>query len=92
MNRELLEVRLEKVFDPPPDECRVVVRQAGDLHDSEVYAETHDHELGVDVVIGNLSDAPDDLSLVDRWNWWIGALDVAHGGFDEFRIRQWTAE
>jgi len=92
MNRELLEIRLKKVFEAPRDERRVVVRQAGDLHDSSVYADTHDRELAVDVVIANLSDAPDDLSLVDRWNWWIGALDLAHGGYDQFRIRQWTAE
>ena len=92
MNRELLEIRLAKVFDSPPAERRVVVRQAGDLHDSAVYFDTHDRQLAVDIVIANLADAPDGLGLIDRWNWWIGALDLAHGGFDRFRIRQWAAE
>jgi hypothetical protein len=38
-------------------------------------------------VIKHLGDAPDDSSLVDRWNWWLGALDVAYGGYDEFTVR-----
>ena len=92
MNRELLEIRLEKVFGATPDERRVVVRQAGDLHDSGRYVETHDAELSADRVIAELADAPDDYGLVERWNWWIGALDLAHGGYDQFRIQRWAAE
>jgi hypothetical protein len=90
MNRELLALRLEKVFEASDDERRVVVRQAGDLHDSGRYAETHDAELTVDAVIANLSEAPEDSGLVERWNWWIGALDLAHEEYDRFRIREWT--
>lgn len=90
MNRELLDLRLEKSLGGPAAERRVVVRQAGDLHDSGRYVETHGEELGVDVVIANLADAPDEYGLVERWNWWIGALELAHGGYDSFRIRRWT--
>ena len=90
MNREVLEIRLEKVFGGTADERRVVVRQAVDLHDSGRYSETHDGELTVDVVVGNLADAPDDLGLIERWNWWIGALDLAHGEYDQFRVYRWV--
>lgn len=92
MNRELLELRLAKVFDADPAERRVVVRQAGDLHDSELYAETHDHSLSVDLIIGNLAEAPDELALAERWNWWMGALDLAHDGYERFRIQAWAVE
>lgn len=30
--------------------------------------------------------------LADRWNWWIGALELAHGGFERFAVRSWRAE
>ena len=92
MNRELLEIRLAKVFDGDSDELRVVVRGAGDLHDSGRYVETHGRELSVDRVISNLAEAPDDYGLVERWNWWIGALELAHGGYERFSIRRWKAE
>jgi len=91
MNRELLDLRLEKAFDAPPEARRVVVRQAGDLHDSGRYAETHDDELTADAVVANLSEAPEDQGLVERWNWWIGALDLAHEEYDRFRIRAWRS-
>lgn len=92
MNRELLELRLEKVFGGTQSERRVVVRQAGDLHDSGRYRSDHDAELTVDDVVANLADAPDDHGLVDRWNWWIGALDIAHGGYERFLIRRWDTD
>lgn len=92
MNRELLDLRLAKVFDADREERRVVVRQAGDLHDAARYEATHDHALTVDIVVGNLADAPDDCDIIERWNWWIGALDLAHGGYDRFRIHRWAVE
>lgn len=92
MNRELLDLRLAKVFDAEPAERRIVVRQAGDLHDSGRYEETHDHKLTVDLIIGNLSEAPDDLELAERWNWWVGALDLAHDGYERFRIQAWASK
>jgi hypothetical protein len=89
MNRELLGVRLGRTFGAPSEACRVVVRQAGDLHDSGRYAETHGVELTPGRVVEELADAPGEYGLVDRWNWWIGALELAHGGYDRFRIRAW---
>ena len=92
MNRELLDVRLERAFGAPPEERRVVVRQAGDLHDSGRYAETHGVELTVEHVIDNLAEAPEDHGLVERWNWWIGALDLAHEEYTRFRINAWRSQ
>ena len=92
MNREILEVRLERTFDAAADTRRVVVRQAGDLHDSGRYAETHDVELTPGRVVENLTDAPADHGLVDSWNWWIEALELAHEGYQRFLIRAHEGE
>ena len=89
MNRELLEGRIAQAFETTEAERRVVGRQAVDLHDSGRYAEVRGVELGVDDVLANLREAPDDLGLVERWNWWVGALELAHGGFEEFRVRRY---
>jgi len=92
MNRELLDVRLEKAFGATAEARRVVVRQAGDLHDSGRYIETHDVELTAECVVDNLADAPADHGVIERWNWWMGALDLAHEEYDRFRIRAWQSE
>jgi hypothetical protein len=92
MNRELLDFRLQRAFEATPDARRIVVRQAGDLHDSGQYAETKGVELTPGRVIENLSEAPADHGLVERWNWWVGAMELAHGEYDRFRIRAWEGE
>lgn len=82
--------RLERAletFDGGADARRVVARQAGDLADSGRYEADFDAELTVGDVVSNLADAPADHSLVDRWNWWIGALEISHGGYGRFRVR-----
>lgn len=86
MNREVLELRLERELGGTEAERRVVLRQAIDLHDSGRWAADHDEELTVEDIVSNLSEAPDD-GLVDRWNWWIGALEIAHGGYEEFSVQ-----
>lgn len=92
MNRELLDGRLGQAFDATEAERRVVARQAVDLHDSGRYAEVSGVELAVDDVVAALREAPDDLGMVERWNWWIGALELAHGGFEPFRVRRYRSE
>ena len=92
MNRDRLDARLEQVFGASAAECRVVVRQAGDLHDSGRYAAIYGAELTVADVIENLREAPDDLGVVERWNWWIGALHLAHDGFDSFLVRRYRGD
>ncbi|MFB6189741.1 MAG: hypothetical protein ABEI57_07630 [Halapricum sp.] len=87
MDRETLERRLQQVFDADERAARVVARQARDLFDAGSYEADLDHELTVEVIISNLQDAPEGYSLVDRWNWWLGALDLSHGGYEQFRVR-----
>jgi hypothetical protein len=62
-------------------------RHARDLADSGRYAEDADVELTAEHVVVQLADAPDG-GPVERWNWWIGSLDLAFGGYAEFRIRR----
>lgn len=92
MNRDVLDGRLGQAFDASPAERRVVVRQAVDLHDSGRYATIHGAELSVDDVLRNLREAPDDLGVVERWNWWVGALHLAHDGFDAFLVRRYRGD
>lgn len=66
----------------------VVARQARDLADSGRIADHFGERLTVEDVLDNLDDAPDGHTLVERWNWWIGSLEVSHGGYHEFRVRR----
>ncbi|UPM42043.1 hypothetical protein [Halocatena salina] len=85
MDRERLGTALD-TFDPTPGERRVVTRQAIDLHDSGRFEEDTGTELTAEVIVDNLHDAPEDR-LADRWNWWIGALTIAYGGYERFQVR-----
>lgn len=83
-----LEVRLRDEFGGTTGQCRVVVRQAVDLADSGQYEADTGVTLTDDVVIDELSDAPDG-GPADRWNWWVGALELAYGGYGQFGIRRY---
>ncbi|AHG00166.1 hypothetical protein HALLA_16530 [Halostagnicola larsenii XH-48] len=85
---ESLERRLRERFGGPMAESRVVVRQAVDLDDSGRYTATVDIELTNDLVIAELSDAPDGTPA-DRWNWWIGSLEIAFGDYERFGISRY---
>ncbi|WP_256391845.1 hypothetical protein [Natronoarchaeum rubrum] len=87
LDPDRLDDRLADAFGGTPEERRVVARQARDLADSGRYAETADHELTVEIVLDNLADAPEG-SPAERWNWWMGALGLAFGGFDRFTVRE----
>jgi hypothetical protein len=87
MDRQRLERALEGEFGGTEAERRAVSRAARDLADSGRPSTDRGHGLTVPGVIGHLEDAPDDSSLVDRWNWWMGALDAAYGGYDYFTVR-----
>lgn len=86
MNRERLERELER-FEGDADARRVVARQARDLADSGYVEADLGIELDVETVLSELADAPDDHDLVERWNWWIGSLELSHGGYEEFEVR-----
>ncbi len=81
-----LEAAFERAFDAKSAERRVVARQARDLAASGKPEADRGAPLTVETVVDNLSDAPDAWSLADRWNWWLGALEVAHGGYRQFQV------
>lgn len=87
MDRDDLERRLEAAFDGDDAARAVISRQARDLADSGRL----EADLGAPVtpedVIGHLEDAPDDHDLVERWNWWVGSLEMSYGGYQRFRVR-----
>ena len=86
MDRQELERTLRGTFDDA-DAAGVVARQAGDMADGGQFDADFGGELTVDIVVENLQDAPDDYSLAERWNWWLGALDLSHGGYTRFSVR-----
>lgn len=82
---------LRQAFGGTVAERRAVARSAGDLVDDGRLSE----DLGVDVtptvLVENLGDAPDGTPA-ERWNWWMGALEAAYGGYYEFRVTAWTRD
>ncbi|WP_254273019.1 hypothetical protein [Haloarcula marina] len=87
MDRQELEAALREAFDGADEPVSVVARQARDLAEAGQFDADFDGELTVDTVLDNLRDAPEGYSLVERWNWWLGALDLSHGGYARFSVR-----
>ncbi|MFC7191395.1 hypothetical protein [Halocatena marina] len=85
MDRDRLGDALEE-FDPTPGERRVVVRQALDLSDSGRFEADTGNALTREEIVRNLRDAPD-KRLPERWNWWLGSLAMAYGGYERFQVR-----
>lgn len=76
-----------ETFDGTDAERRVVARQATDLADSGKLADDRGESPTVEDVIADLEDAPDDNDLIERWNWWLGSLETAYGGYERFTVR-----
>ncbi|KZN22731.1 MULTISPECIES: hypothetical protein [unclassified Haladaptatus] len=89
MNPSELDRRLRERFDAPEGARRVVVREARDLSDSGRYRKHAGIELTASAIVGHLEDAPDDMSLPEKWNWWVGSLEIAYGGYTEFLVVRW---
>ncbi|ACV11595.1 conserved hypothetical protein [Halorhabdus utahensis DSM 12940] len=87
VDRTQLESQLVETFDAESEIARIVARQATDLGDSAQYAADFEGPLTVEIVVDNLRDAPEDSDLIERWNWWLGALELSHGGYQRFRVR-----
>ncbi|MCU4718556.1 hypothetical protein [Halapricum hydrolyticum] len=87
MDPTTLESTLRTEFGATDRAAHVVARQARDLADSGQITSDFDYELTAAVVVSNLRDAPAEYSLVERWNWWLGSLELSHGGYEQFRIR-----
>lgn len=88
MDEAELQEALEARYGGTPAERRAVARAANDLLASGQYAADAETALTVDLVVAELADAPDDRPA-DRWNWWMGALDVAYGGYEQFQVQAW---
>jgi len=87
VDRVTLEQELEDTFEGSSEASQVVARQARDLADAGKIEAELGFELTVEDVVSNLDDAPEDYSLVERWNWWLESLELSHGGYDRFRVR-----
>ncbi|OLZ39721.1 hypothetical protein A6E15_01405 [Natrinema saccharevitans] len=83
-----LEIRLREEFGGTMGQSRVVVRQAVDLADSGRYEADVGTALTNEIVLEELADAPEGTPP-ERWNWWIGSLELAYGGYGRFDIRQY---
>lgn len=91
MHREVLMLQLRQAFEGTPAERRAVARAAGDLADSGQYREDEGRDLKPEEILEHLADAPEDGTAA-RWNWWMGALDAAYGGYRRFRVEAWAAD
>lgn len=78
--------RLEREFGGTDAHRRVVARQARDLLESGRLAADRGHDLTGDELVDHLHDAPAGSDLIERWNWWIGALEIAYGGYERFSV------
>lgn len=89
MNRAVLAYRLRQAFDGDEGEFRAVVRMAGDLGDAGQYRDHTGHALSPTTVVEHLRDAPPG-SVAHKWNWWMGALEFAYGGYADFQVWAWA--
>jgi hypothetical protein len=83
---DALVAELER-FGGSDAERRVVARQARDLADSGKLARDRGSKLTVATVVEELEDAPRG-GPADRWNWLIGSLTLAYGGYEPFGVRR----
>jgi len=88
VDRDALRAALTEAFAAEPAERDAVVRAAGDLDDAGRLSADLGAEVTATDVVEHLRDAPGG-GLADRWNWWMGSLDVAFGGYREFEVRAW---
>jgi hypothetical protein len=86
LNREVLTLLLER-FPGSHEQRRAVARAADDLAAAGRYETDAGERLTPRAVVAELADAPGG-DVVERWNWWMGALDIAHGEYAEFQLRE----
>lgn len=88
IDRERLATALEADFGGTGGETRTVARAAADLADDGRLESDLGLSLDGSLVRSELADAPEG-SPADRWNWWIGSLEVAYGGYEQFSVRRY---
>lgn len=74
-------------FGGDESERRTVARNARDLADSGRYTDDTGVEFTPEHVVVQLADAPDG-GPAERWNWWLGSLEMAYGGYALFQVRR----
>lgn len=91
-------LRVERVADAlatfggSEGERRAVARAARDLADSgRLRADRGAATITVDGLLEELHAAPDG-GPAERWNWWVGALDLAYGDYATFRVRRYGTD
>lgn len=84
--KEQLESEFARRFDGSEANRVAVARQASDLLDSKQLIDDLGTQPTTEQLCEHLSDAPDGYTLAERWNWWIGSLELAFGGYLEFRL------
>lgn len=88
VERQQLAKALEREFGESGGAIRAVSRQASDLADSGEFTADAGYELTTETVLEHLHDAPEEHSVVERWNWWVGSLELAYGeSYRRFRVR-----
>ncbi len=77
-------------FGGSEGERRAVARAVRDLADDGRLRGDRDAgaALTADRLVEELRDAPEG-GPAERWNWLIGALDLAHGGYARFEVRRY---
>ena len=75
-------------FGGTEPERRAAAGAAADLADSGHYRRDSGRRLTTALILDELADAPDG-SPADRWNWWIGVLSVAYGGYEQFSVQRY---
>lgn len=91
MEREVVMLLLRQAYGGTPGERRAIARSADDLEATGKYHDDTGVELSATRIIEELADAPGG-SPAERWNWWMGALDLAYGEYTQFSVRRWTDE
>lgn len=91
MDEAALATTLESEFGGSAAERQAVVRAARDLADSNQFERDTDRQLSATQIGAELADAPDG-SPAERWNWWVGALEIAYGGYAQYQVRRWPTD
>jgi len=87
-------LQLRQAFGGTPGERRAVARAVTDLHDAGLLGRDRGADLDAETLLEELSEAPEDAEgPAERWNWWIGALALAHGDeYARFRVERWERD
>ncbi|MFB6105136.1 MAG: hypothetical protein ABEJ57_08700 [Halobacteriaceae archaeon] len=88
MDREVMMLQLRQAYGGTVGERRAVARAAADLAASGQYVADTGVEMTPTRIIEELADAPEG-GPADRWNWWMGALDLAYGDYGRFTVHRW---